>query len=276
MNTKLKRIRHLALDLDGTLYLGEQLFEATRPFLERVDELRIGRTFFTNNSSRSTGQYVEKLNALGIDADESDVFSSTHCTLSYLRQERPEIQRIFVLGTPALRLEFAENGYASAGEEPGDEPDAVIVGFDTSLTYDRLCRAAWWIKQGKPFIATHPDLTCPTDMQTVLPDCGAICRMLADATGCKPEAVLGKPNPRMLRGVMERYDLRPEELAVVGDRLYTDMTMAQSAGAVSVLVLTGETTAQQAQAATPPPDYVLADVGELARLMSLCREPIQC
>jgi HAD superfamily hydrolase (TIGR01450 family) len=271
LQKKLIGIQHLALDLDGTLYLGGRLFEWTRPFLRRIADLGIGRTFFTNNSSRSTKQYVKKLNDLGIEASESDIFSSTHCTLAYLREERPEIRKVFVLGTPALREEFVENGYIEQ-----EDPDAVVVGFDTSLSYDRVCRAAWWISKGKPFIATHPDRTCPTDEQTMLPDCAAMCAMLSSATGRQPDIVLGKPDPRMLRGVMQRHGLRPNELAVVGDRIYTDMAMAHAAGAVSVLVLSGEATADEAKQANPPPDLVVADVGELGELLAANRGTLRC
>ena len=271
MDKKLKGIRHLALDLDGTLYLGGTLFPFTRPFLNSLRELGLGRTFFTNNSSRSTRDYVRKLQGLGIEAHENDIFSSTHSTLEYLRQERPEIRRLFILGTPALRGEFVENGF-----EEVEEPDAVVVGFDTTLSYDRLCRAAWWISRGKPFIATHPDRTCPTDEPTVLPDCGAICKLLEHATGRAPQAVLGKPDPRMLSGVMRRHDLRPHELAVVGDRLYTDMAMARSAGALGVLVLTGETTAAQVESVSPPPDLVVHDIAALGRLLSKSRQVARC
>ena len=276
LHKKLTNLRHLALDLDGTLYLGGRLFEFTRPFLAQILEMGIGRTFFTNNSSRSTKQYVSKLNALGIEAVASDIFSSTHCTLDYLRSERLDIRKLFVLGTPALREEFAEHGFI----ESDDDPDAVIVGFDTTLAYDRVCRAAWWISKGKPFIATHPDRICPTDEATMLPDCAAICAMFTTATGRKPDVVLGKPDPRMLKGVMERHQLKPHELAVVGDRIYTDMAMARAAGAVGVLVLTGETTREQADEASPPPDLVLNDIGELGALLAKSRaktkEAVRC
>src|SRR5205085_507373 len=147
-------------------------------------------------------------------------------------------------------------------------------GFDTSLTYPRVCRAAYWLSRGKAFIATHPDRICPTDQPTVLPDCGALCALLTHATGRAPQAILGKPEPRMLRGVMQRHNLRADELAVVGDRLYTDMAMARSAGAVGVLVLTGETTRQQAEAATPPPDFIVENVAELAELLSASAEAV--
>lgn len=265
---QLDQVKHLCLDLDGTLYLGSRLFECTRPFLTQIEQLGIGRTFFTNNSSRSSKQYVTKLNNLGIDATEHDLFSSTHCTFDYLKEVHPQAKRAFILGTPALREEFVENGYISTNDDPSDAPDLVIVGFDTTLAYDRVCRAAWWISKGKPFIATHPDRTCPTDQPNLLPDCAAMCAMLTSATGRQPDAVLGKPDPRMLKGVMRRHNLRADELAVVGDRIYTDMAMARAAGATGILVLTGESTNEQAQLASPPPDLVLRDVGELGRLLA--------
>jgi NagD protein len=208
---------------------------------------------------------------MGIDAMPDDIYSSTHSTLDYLRDERPDVRRLFVLGTPGLQQEFAENGFTIVGDAHTDEPDAVIVGFDTTLAYPRVCRAAYWLSRGKPFIATHPDRTCPTDQPTVLPDCAAICAMLTNTTGRQPDAVLGKPSPRMLEGVRKRHDVAAHEMAVVGDRLYTDMAMARGAGALGVLVLSGETTSEQAEHASPRPDLVVADVGELTRQLPLRR-----
>lgn len=277
---RLGRIRHFALDLDGTLYLGGRVFPCTRPFLHRLGELGIGHTFFTNNSSKSTRQYVEHLQSMGIDATANDIYSSTHSTLDYLREERPHVNRLFVLGTPGLREEFAENGYEIVGDAVGgetrDEPEAVIVGFDTTLTFARASRAAYWLARGKPFIATHPDRICPTDQPTVLPDCAAICALLTTATGRTPDAVLGKPSPRMLQGVRNRHNVAADQIAVVGDRLYTDMAMARSAGALGVLVLCGETTAEQAQQSDPRPDLIVADVGELAGLLPGRTEGSSC
>lgn len=273
---RLNRIRHFALDLDGTLYLGGRVFPWTVPFLDRLGELGIGHTFFTNNSSKSTRQYVEQLQKMGIDATADDIYSSTHSTLDYLREQRPRVKRLFVLGTPGLQEEFAENGFSVVGDEHTDEPDAVIVGFDTTLTFARACRAAYWLAQGKPFIATHPDRICPTDQPTCLPDCAAICAMLTTATGRTPDVVLGKPSPRMLEGVCNRHGIAANEIAVVGDRLYTDMAMARAAGALGVLVLSGETTAEQAAIANPAPDLVVANVGELVRLLPRRTEAASC
>ncbi|HEV2292519.1 MAG TPA: HAD-IIA family hydrolase [Tepidisphaeraceae bacterium] len=277
---RLSQIRHFALDLDGTLYLGGRVFPWTVPFLDHLEELGIGHTFFTNNSSRSTREYVEHLRKMGIDATADDIYSSTHSTLDYLRQERPRVRRLFVLGTPGLQQEFAENGFALVGDAvgggSGDEPDAVIVGFDTTLTFARTSRAAYWLARGKPFIATHPDRICPTDQPTVLPDCAAICALLTTATGRTPDAVLGKPSAGMLEGVRKRHGIAAHEIAVVGDRLYTDMAMARAAGALGILVLSGETTAEQVECDSPAPDLVVANVGELGRLLPQRAEAASC
>src|SRR5688572_20998772 len=174
MTNQLRAIQHVALDLDGTLYLGGRLFPATLPFLRRLKELGLGYTFFTNNSSVSTLGYVDKLRKLGIACEADEVYSSTSATLAYLRKEQPDVARLFVLGTPPLREEFASHGFVVYDQPAplggGEEPDAVVVGFDPTLDYPRLCQAAYWISQGKPFIATNPDAVCPTDRPTVLPD----------------------------------------------------------------------------------------------------------
>lgn len=270
---RLSHINHLALDLDGTLYLGGKLFPWTVPFLDTLRRLGIGRTFFTNNSSKSTKQYVAALNAVGIDATADEIYSSTHSTLDYLREEFPSAKKLYILGTPALREEFAEHGYTVVDESHDSNPDAVVVGFDTTLSFDHACRAAWWIAKGLPYIATHPDKVCPTDKPTVMVDCAAMCAMLSTATGRQPTAVLGKPSPRMLAGVMKRASLPADQIGVVGDRLYTDMAMAHSAGAAAILVLSGEATRADADTASPPPHDVLDHVGALADLLDQANRP---
>lgn len=261
LSALLNRIRHVALDMDGTIYSGRTLFAFTLPFLSLLSDLRIGYTFLTNNSSKSTRDYLAHLAALGISASPDQLYTSTQATLNCLRRNYPQVQRLFVLGTPSLSVEIAEAGFGLCEVDPADEPDAVVVGFDTSLVFSRLCRAAYWIKQGKPFLATHPDLVCPTDEPNVLVDCGSICAALEKAAGRGPDEVLGKPDPMMISGVLERHHLEPDELAMAGDRLYTDMAMARRAGAMGVLVLTGETTAAEAAEADLPIDLIVADLG---------------
>jgi NagD protein len=265
------QVRHVALDMDGTIYNGGTLFDSTRPFLLLLADLRIGYTFLTNNSSRSAQDYLSHLRKLGLPATSEQLYTSTQATLQYLRDELPATRRLFVLGTPSMSQEVAAAGFCLTADSAEDEPDAVLVGFDTGLAFPRLCRAAYWLKRGKPFIATHPDRVCPTDQPTVLVDCGSICAALEKATGRAPDAVLGKPDPRMLQGILRRHGLAPENLAMVGDRLYTDMAMARRTGALGVLVLTGETTRAEATKHSPAPDLVVAGLPELGEQLKAAR-----
>lgn len=260
---RLRRIRHLALDLDGTVYKGGTLFPFSRPFLASMREAGIGCTFLTNNPSKSAADYRASLTKLGIECTPEQIYTSSLATIDWLRRERPQVRRLFALGTPSMEAEFTAAGFTLTADDPRDEPDAVLVGFDLTLTYAKLCRAAWWVKQGKPFLATNPDFVCPTDQPTVLVDCGSICAAIEKAAGRAPDKVFGKPDPSMLTGIMARHGLAADQIAMVGDRIYTDIAMARRAGALGVLVLTGEATAADAAAAQPPPDLVLGSLAEL-------------
>jgi NagD protein len=265
MKNRLSKIRHVALDMDGTIYKGSTLFDSTAPFLAMLSELGIGYTFLTNNPSKSVTDYLAHLSELGIRAREEQLYTSTQATVEFLREKWPRVRRLFVLGTPSMCDQFKAAGFVLLADSPSEVPDAVIVGFDSTLTYPRLCRAAWWIQQGKPFFATNPDRVCPTDEPTVLVDCGSICAALEAATGRAPNVVLGKPDPAMIVGILHRHALEPHNLAMVGDRLYTDIAMARRAGALGVLVLTGETTAADAAAHSPPPDLIVAGLAEFGQ-----------
>jgi HAD superfamily hydrolase (TIGR01450 family) len=266
MTEFLARVRHVVLDLDGTLYSGGRLFPATLPFLDCLRRLGIGATFLTNNTSQSKSDYVTKLRRFGIAADEGDIYTPADSTIAYLRDRLPGVQRLAVLGTPSLCRQFEEAGFTVGW----DAPQAVVVGFDTTLTYERLCIAAYWVRQGLPFIATHPDLVCPTDEPTVLVDCGSITACLTAATGRTP-VVLGKPDPSVLLDLSARLGLKPAQLAMVGDRIYTDVAMAQKAGVPAVLVLSGEATAADAERVGEPRPLVVADVGHLGERLERAR-----
>jgi HAD superfamily hydrolase (TIGR01450 family) len=268
MLERLGQIKHVALDLDGTCYKGGTLFDYTNPFLERMTQLGITRTFLTNNSSRSRDDYVEHLTAMGITATRDDIFVSTDATIEFLHTELPDVKRLFILGTPGIRNEFTDAGFTLTSDSPEDEPDAVIAGYDTTLAYEPMCRLAYWVSKGKPFFATNPDRVCPTDQPNVLVDCGSVCKAIEHATGRGPDAVLGKPDPRMLSGIMRRFDLQAHQLAMVGDRLYTDIRMARDAGALAVLVLTGEATRSDAETSEFKPDLIVDDLGQLGELIA--------
>ena len=146
------------------------------------------------------------------------------------------------------------------------------MAFDTTLTYDRLCHASWWASQGIPYIATNPDRVCPTDRPTVLVDCGSLCKCIEHATGRTPDIVIGKPNPDMLAGIRHRYGLEADEIAMCGDRIYTDVAMARNAGALGVLVLSGETTLDTAVNSDPQPPITAVDIMEFGKLLIQSRD----
>lgn len=268
LTKQLSGIRHLAIDMDGTIYAGGTLFDCTKPFLAKMREMGIGYTFLTNNSSKSVPDYLAKLEKLDLGVGADQLFTSGLATNQYLKANHPEYKRLFILGTESLRAEFAESGFTVVGIDPTEEPDAVIVGYDTGLCFERLCMAGYWISQGKAFVATHPDKTCPTDEKTLLVDCAALCACLENATGRAPDLVLGKPHPCMLDGILSRHCLEPNQLAMIGDRLYTDIAMAHKAGALGVLVLTGEATTQDVAECSKSPDLVVADLAELGQRLT--------
>lgn len=265
---KVRKIRHVALDMDGTIYLGAKLFPFTLAFLNGLKEMGIGYSFLTNNPSRSMADYLAKLRNMGIPAEREEMFNTAVATIQMIQKTKPEAKHLFILGTKSMISEFEAAGFTLASEDPNDEPDAVVVAFDTELTYSKLCRAAWWISKKKPYFATNPDFVCPTDLPTVLVDCGSLCACLEAATGRKPDIMMGKPDPKMLDGIVERCGLKSDEIAMAGDRIYTDIAMARNAGALGVLVLTGETTLETALGNDPQPDITaqsLVEFGELIR-----------
>ena len=272
LKQRLAGIRHVALDMDGTIYMGNSLFPFTIPFLRRLREMGITYSFLTNNPSKSLDDYLLQLHKMGIEATEEEMYTTTVATIDYLKAHYPSARRLFLLGTPSMISQFEKAGYISTADSADDVPDVVIAAFDMSLVYSRLCRAAWWIAQGLPYIATNPDRVCPTNERTVLVDCGSICRCLEHATVRRPDITLGKPDPNMLIGIEQQKQLRPEQIAMVGDRIYTDIEMARNAHAFGVLVLSGETTLEVAQAAPHQPDLIVENIGELGSLLALARE----
>lgn len=264
---RLRRIRHVALDMDGTIYMGMSLFPYTQPFLDELKSLNIGYSFLTNNPSKSIADYLHKLATLGIQATRDEMYTTTIATIDYIHEHYPQARRLFLLGTPSMISEFEAAGFESTADSADDRPDLVVAAFDMTLVYPRLCRAAWWISQGLPYIATNPDRVCPTDQPTVLVDCGSICACLAHATGRHPDVTLGKPDPNMLSGILTRHHLQPDQIAMVGDRIYTDVQMAHNAGAMGVLVLSGETTLEVADQAATPPHLIADNIGVLGELL---------
>ncbi len=272
LKARLSRIRHVALDMDGTLYLGSRLFPFTKGFLETLRRLGIGYSFLTNNPTRSVADYLKKLSGMGIEATEENMYTTSLAAIDYIRKTWPAAKRLFILGTPSMVSQFEKAGFEQLPDDPGAVPDVLVVSFDMTLTYDRLCRAAWWAKQGIPYVATNPDRVCPTEHETVLVDCGSIQKCIEHATGRAADIVLGKPDPTMLFGIMDKHGLAPDELAMVGDRVYTDTLSAHNAGALGVLVLSGETTRETGESAPVPPDLIAENVQEFGQWLEQSRQ----
>lgn len=259
----LGQIRCFLLDMDGTIYLGNQLLPGAAEFIATLRNKGLQYLFLTNNSSWDKLAYADKLSALGIKTKPSQILTSGEATASYLRETAPGA-RIYLLGTPALGADFIGQGLAVVARD--ENPDYVVVGFDTTLTYQKLWEACDLLREGKKYLATHPDFNCPLAGGRYMPDAGAIISFLQAATGLLPQ-VIGKPHREMAQAALTRAGALPEETALVGDRLYTDVAMGIKAGLTSILVLSGETRRQDLVATEFPPDYVFPSVRELAQAL---------
>ena len=259
-------IRLFLFDLDGTLYLGDRVFPFTLELLRTIRETGRRYLFLTNNSSKSVGDYVAKLNRLGIPAAESAFLTSAQATVWYLRRELPGA-RLYVCGTASLQNELAAGGFSIVNDTP-DATECIVMGYDTELTYRKLLDVSRLLTErpGIPYIATNPDLVCPTEWGYV-PDCGSVCGMIQTATGRVPK-VIGKPEPLMIRLAMERTGTPPDQCAVVGDRIYTDVKSGLNAGISGILVLSGETTPEILEASADKPSLVLRDAGEIIKQLT--------
>jgi HAD superfamily hydrolase (TIGR01450 family) len=249
------------LDMDGTIYLGDRLFPWTLPFLRRVRENGGQYLFLTNNSSKTSTTYVDKLKRLGVEAESGDVLTSGDATIELLRSEG-KYRRLFLLATPEVEAEFAAAGFELVEEKP----DAAVLTFDVTLTYGKLRRLCRLLLDGVAYIATHPDINCPTP-EGPIPDIGAFMALVESSTGRKPDRIVGKPSPDFLRAAMLRRGATAAETVMIGDRLYTDVACGLAAGVTSVLVLSGESTRQMAEASEHKPDLIVANLGELIPLM---------
>ena len=282
LRESLSKIKRLALDMDGTIYLGSTLFPFTVDFLDSMKNAGVDYSFLTNNPTKSVADYLKKLEGMGIHADQDNMYTTSLAAIDYIKSHYPDARRLFLLGTESMISQFEKAGFESCSDDPDGVADVLVVAFDPTLVYPRLCRACWWASQGIPYIATNPDRVCPTDQRTILVDCGSICRCIESASGRRPDITLGKPDPNMIYGIMDKYGLKPEEVAMVGDRIYTDTATAHNAGAFGVLVLSGETTIETAlkvaedAASNPnpefyPPNLIVRDIKELGELILAAR-----
>ena len=252
----LKPIRCYMLDMDGTFYLGDHLLPGALDFMDYLARKKLDYLFLTNNSSKNRENYVDKIRRLGFNVDETRIFTSGEATTIYLRKHT-KFQRIYLLGTEALENEFTLAGFDLLKEKP----EAVVLGFDTTLTYEKIWKACDFIRDGLPYIATHPDFNCPTDTG-FMPDIGSFIALIEASTGRKPDSIIGKPYHYIVNAVVEKTGYQLNEIAMIGDRLYTDIALGK-AGIATILVLSGETKSEDLEKSEFQPDIVVNDIKDL-------------
>jgi 4-nitrophenyl phosphatase len=258
MSERLARVRCFLLDMDGTFFLGDRLIDGALDFIAVLRQQDKGFLFLTNNSSKDRQQYADKITRLGLPIDASQVLTSGEAAARCLAVDHPGA-RLFVAGMPSLQEEFRSAGFVLDEETPA----VVVLGFDTTLTYAKLWRLCDLVRAGLPYVATHPDLNCPTPTG-FMPDIGAVIAFVKASTGREPDLIVGKPSRVMAEAAAQKLGAPLEALAMIGDRLYTDIALGQAAGIPSVLVLSGETCAADVSGSPFQPDYTFEHLGALA------------
>lgn len=259
-NRKLSEIQCFLMDMDGTIYLGDRLLPGAREWLDLLDASGIAYLFLTNNSSRSKVEYAQKLQRLGLPVPEEKIFTSGEATAIYLEKHFKGAS-LQVFGTPPLLQEFERHGFTLVDADP----DVAVLGFDTTLTYQKLWQLCDLVVAGKPYIATHPDINCPTETG-FKPDIGAMIELVATSTGRRPDVIVGKPNRPIVDALAEKTGFAVHDHCMIGDRLYTDIALGQW-GIATALVLSGESTREDLAGSPFRPDFVAEDIAEMGGML---------
>lgn len=257
---RLQKIKCFLMDMDGTITLGDQLLPGARDWLSLLQAHAIPYYFLTNNSSLSQVDYEEKLRWLGLEVPGERIFTSGEAAAIYLKKTYPGAS-LYVVGTPSLREEFTRHGFT----QTEDNPDLVVLGFDTTLTYKKLWKLCDLVVAGKPYIATHPDINCPTPTG-FKPDIGAMIELVAASTGRRPDVIVGKPYAPIVEALAEKTGFPVEGHCMVGDRLYTDIALGRW-GITTALVLSGETQLEDLQESEFQPDFLVENIAAMAALL---------
>ena len=260
----LRSKRLYLLDMDGTIYNEDRIFDGTLAFLAEIEARGGHYIFITNNSSKSVDDYVRKVNAMGIPADASHFYTSSQATALYLKENYPD-QTVYCMGTRSLVNELRAAGIEVV-TEADERATVVLIGFDTENTSEKIRNTCIMLGKDVAYLATNPDLVCPVSFGYI-PDCGSMSIMLKNATGKTP-FFIGKPEPIMVNFVLKKFGLPPEAAVIVGDRLYTDIATGRNAGVDTICVLTGEATEADIAQSEVRPTWVFDSVKDLARLLA--------
>lgn len=261
----LTRCEAVVCDLDGTIYLEDTPIAQSHEFVEKILSSGKQLFYFTNNTSRSRATYLQKISKLGFPVEDKNLITAADCADSYLRRHN-YFPRIYLVGNHDLKTEFEGRGYICVGDAQAYDkplPTAVLLGFDTELTYRKIHTCYDLILKNVPYIATHADLLCPVTKTTFKPDVGSFISLFETATGGRRPVVVGKPHQDAVTAISERAQVPPEKIAFIGDRLYTDIRMAMNFNMVGVLVLSGETTEEMLEQSSDRPKIVVDSVADL-------------
>ncbi len=256
--SNLKNKKLFLLDMDGTIYLDNYLFDGTLDFLEYVKSSGGKYMFLTNNSSKSVDKYIEKLKSLGINSSEDDFYTSVNATVHYLKSKN--YKKIYAFGTQSFVCQLKDAGY-NVVTSLQDDIDCLCMGFDTELTFSKLEDACILLNRGVDYIATNPDWVCPTSYGFV-PDCGSVAQMLFNATKRTP-FFIGKPQPDMVNLAIESSGFSHEDAVLIGDRLYTDIACGVNAGISTIFVLSGEGTMEDLKDSEAKPEFIYDNILEI-------------
>lgn len=256
----MQNVKLFLLDMDGTFYLDDTLLPGAMEFLQQCESHNIEYAFLTNNSSKGADDYIAKLAKLGVNITRRQLFTSADATLLYL-QENGYSRDILLIGTNSLHCQFISEGYNTNALAPS----AVVLGFDTTLTYEKLTILCNAVRNGLPYIATHPDLNCPVK-DGYIPDIGATIAFVKAATGKEPDAIIGKPNTYIAKAAAAKYKVNIENICMVGDRLYTDIALGKS-GCKTAFVLSGEGTLDEMHMGEYSPTIVCDNLAALCTIM---------
>lgn len=255
------QIRGFLIDMDGVLYRGDLPLPGARRFVQALQDEDVPFILLTNNSTRTPSQYMTKLEQMGLHVAPSALLTSAQATAMYLEKVAPPGTRMYVIGEDGLRNEITERGYVITE----DDVAFVVAGQDTRLTYEKLRIATLAIRSGAIFIGSNPDRSFPAE-DGITPGTGAILAALEAASDVTP-TVIGKPQQVMFDLALEQLGTRPEETAMIGDRLETDILGANEAGLLTLLVLTGITSRQDLLESDIRPDVVYEDLLQLYNAM---------
>ncbi|HOD93332.1 MAG TPA: HAD-IIA family hydrolase [Clostridia bacterium] len=253
----LEKVKCFVLDMDGTIYLGNKLFDYTKEFLEISKKCGIDVWYYTNNSSKNAKFYINKLSNMGIKCDDYKMLISNQVIIKHIHENHPD-SNVYVVGTKYLVNDFIEQGINVTEADC----DIVVIGFDTTLTYEKLVKACDFVRNGATLYGVNMDYNCPTETGFI-PDCGSICQLVFASTGIKAE-FFGKPSKHTAKYIFEKTGYDKDLLAIIGDRLYTDIALGADNGFTSILVLSGESSCEDMNRSDIKPDLVYSSLKDIS------------